>query len=106
MLKRARPAWQALVRRGLAYESLEQHPYPTKSPSPPHVLLAKEQGLQLKRALTFVVQEYNYEGLMAGPRIRAESKAAVAACGAPAAGAFKFLSTLPRKPELKLDETS
>ncbi len=55
-------------------------------------------------ALTFVVQEYNYECLMAAPRIRAESKAAVAACGAPAAGAF--LNSLPRKPELKLDETS
>jgi hypothetical protein len=66
--------------------------------------LAKIPGLQLQRALTFVVQEYNYECLMADPRIRAESKAAVAACGAPAAGAF--LSSLPRKPELKLDETS
>jgi hypothetical protein len=32
------------------------------------------------------------------------SKAAVAACGAPAAGAF--LNSLPRKPELKLDEIS
>ncbi len=50
----------------------------------------------------FVVQEYNYECFMADPRIRTESKAAVAACGAPAAGAF--LSSLPRKPELKLDE--
>ncbi len=38
------------------------------------------------------------------PRIRAESKAAVAACRAPAAGAF--LNSLPRKPELKLDEIS
>ena len=66
--------------------------------------LAKISGLQLQRALTFVVQEYNYECFMADPRIRAESKAAVAACGAPAAGAF--LSSLPRKPELKLDETS
>ena len=53
------------------------------------------------------MQEYNrcdYVCFMADPRIRAESKAAVAACGAPAAGAF--LSSLPRKPELKLDETS
>ncbi len=45
--------------------------------------------------------EYNYECLMADPRIRAESKAAVAAYGALAAGAF--LNSLPRKPELKLD---
>ena len=66
--------------------------------------LARTSGLQLQRALTFVVQEYNYECFMADPRIRAESKAAVAACGAPAAGAF--LNSLPRKPELKLDETS
>jgi hypothetical protein len=41
---------------------------------------------------------------MADPRIRAESKAAVTVCGAPAAGAF--LNSLPRKPELKLDEIS
>ena len=66
--------------------------------------LAKTSGLQLQRAFAFVVQEYNYECLMADPTIRAESKAAVAACGAPAAGAF--LNTLPRKPELRLDEIS
>jgi hypothetical protein len=54
--------------------------------------------VQLQRALlvAFVVQEDNYECFMADPRIRAESKAAVAACGAPAAGTF--LNALPRKP--------
>ena len=40
---------------------------------------------------------------MADPRIR-ESKAAVAACGAPAAGTF--LSTLPRNHELRLGDIS
>jgi hypothetical protein len=48
--------------------------------------LVKVSSLQFQRALAFVVQEYNYKCCMAEPRIRAESKAAVAACAAPAAG--------------------
>ena len=44
--------------------------------------LVSASGLQLQRALAFVVQEYDDECFMTDPSTRPASKAAVAACGA------------------------
>ena len=44
--------------------------------------LVSASGLQLQRALAFVVQEYDDECFMTDPSTRPASTAAVAACGA------------------------